>query len=64
MKKNFLLLLVLAMFSLIGYSQVTVKQSSSLLVEPSLTSKKIATAFEGDPVTLLEQTGKFWLFLA
>ena len=50
----------MAMFSVIGYSQVTITQNSSLLKEPSLTSKVIATAFDGDPVTLIEHTGKFW----
>ena len=60
MKKYALFLIILVMFSVIGYSQITITQNSSLLKEPSLTSKVITTAFNGDSVTLIEHTGKFW----
>jgi hypothetical protein len=60
MKKNVCLILMLAIFSLAGFSQVTLTQSTGLMDQPSLTSKRITVAIEGDQVDLIEKSGEFW----
>ena len=60
MKAKVLLVLFLMMSALNGIPQVTITQSTSLLSEPSLTSKKISIVFEGESVSLVEQSGDFW----
>ena len=60
MKKKVVLILAMAMFTLAGFSQIVITQSTGLMAEPSLKSKRLATVFEGDKVTLFEKSGEFW----
>lgn len=60
MKKQVFLIFFMAIFSLAGFSQTLVTQSTGLMAEPSLTSKRIATVLEGDKVALIEKSGEFW----
>jgi hypothetical protein len=60
MTKPAILLLFLGIFSLAGFSQVVVTKSSGLMAEASLTSKRVATAYEGSKVDLIEKSGEFW----
>jgi hypothetical protein len=60
MKKQAFLIMLLAFFCLAGFSQTVVTQNTGLMAEPSLTSKRVTTAYEGDQVTLIEKSGEFW----
>ena len=57
-------LIILVSLCLLGIpmviGQVTVTTSSGLYEEPSINSKRIATAFEGQTVVLGEKSGEFW----
>jgi hypothetical protein len=60
MKKITCLVFGLFIFGMVGYSQITVRQSTGLMGEPALTSKRLATVYEGEQVTVIEKSGAFW----